>query len=66
MDVESCWHVLGRKVEEGKGLQVYIVVSEIFPKNTFPNLSITIIILETVNSKNNQSFLKQSLQNSQS
>ena len=36
------------------GLQVYIVVSEIFPKNTFSNLSITILILETVNSKINQ------------
>ena len=60
MYVESCWHVLWREGESKEGLQVYIVVSEIFPKNTFCNLSITIIILETVNSKNNQSFLEQS------
>ena len=45
----------GWREGEGKGgLQVYIVVSEIFPKNTFSNLSIAIIILETVNSKINQ------------
>ena len=43
MHVELCWQVLG----EGERLEVYIVVSEIFSKNTFPNLSIT-IILETV------------------
>ena len=30
------------------GLQVYIVVSGIFPKNNVFNFSITIIILETV------------------
>ena len=32
MHVESCWHVLG---DEGGGIQVYIVVSNIFSKNTF-------------------------------
>ena len=38
--VGMCW---------GKGgSQVYVVVSEIFSKNTFFNLSITIIILEKV------------------
>ena len=55
--VGTCW---GEGCCKG-GLQVCRVVSEIFPKNTFSNLSITIINLETVNSKNNQSFLEQSL-----
>ena len=32
----------------GVGLQVYIVVSGIFPKTNVFNFSITIIILETV------------------
>ena len=46
--VGTCWGKRG-----GGGLQVYIVVSEMFSKNTFSNLSITIT------SKNNQSFLEQ-------
>ena len=39
--IQNCWF-------RGGGLQVYILVSEIFSKNNFSNLSITIIILETV------------------
>ena len=41
--------LIGEREDEGEGgLQVYIVVSEFFSKNTFSNLPITIIILETV------------------
>ena len=49
----------------GGGLQVYILVSEIFSKNDFSSLSITIIVLDRQSSfKNNQSFLEQSLKKS--
>ena len=56
------YHV-GTSWREGWGkrsLPAYRVVSEMFPKANFSNLSITIKILETINSKNNQSFLDRS------
>ena len=59
MYIESCVIVFARFEgevgggEDGarrrrRGLHVYINVSQIFPKNNFSNLCITIVILETV------------------
>ena len=64
--VGTCWGGRVGGVGVNECLQVYIGESEVFPKNTFSNFSMTIIILETVNSKNKQIFLEQSLKNSYS
>ena len=59
--VGKCW------VKMEGGLQVYILVSELFPKITFSDLSFTINnSSDNQNSKNNHNFLEQSLKNSYS
>ena len=70
MRVESCWQVLGGREkgggrgDDGKRGYKFRYWHLKFFQFFFSNLSITIIILETVNSKNSQSFIEQSLKNS--